>query len=177
MLTIGIAVVRVVLGAFVAAHGVQKLTHFWGGGGLAASTKEFQDDGFVGGKFTAFAAGGVQVAGGTLLIAGFLTPLASAMVIGPMVVATTVKAPVGFWSQDGGYEYPLFLALLGIGVAFTGPGAFSFDHATGLSAWYGQGAWSWVPPVAATAAGVFGGLGARVLLHRPALTTSRGRTL
>src|SRR4051794_22757247 len=39
---IGLLLVRLTLGAFVAAHGVQKLTHFWGGTGLAGSVAEFE---------------------------------------------------------------------------------------------------------------------------------------
>jgi hypothetical protein len=82
------------------------------GGGLAAATREFRDDGFAGGAITAVIAGGTQIAAGFGVALGLLTPLAGAGIIGVMTVAAKVKLTVGFWSQDGGYEYPLFLALL-----------------------------------------------------------------
>ncbi|MGW7823573.1 DoxX family protein [Streptomyces puniciscabiei] len=176
MLALGLLTLRVILGGFVAAHGVQKSTHLWGGGGLEASSKEFRDDGFVGGKLTALAAGGTQLVGGALLIFGLLTPLAAAAVIGTMVVATTVKLRVGFWSQDGGFEYPLFLSLLGIAVAWTGPGDFSLDGVLGLDALYAHRCAAWVVSVIATVAGIACGLATRMLLTRPAPVTPPGKT-
>src|SRR3954466_11642150 len=135
---IGLLLVRMTLGAFVAAHGVQKLTHFWGGTGLAGSVAEFEADGFRGGVVTALMAGLTQAGGGLFLILGLLTPAAAAGVIGVMTVAVTVKMSVGFWSQDGGFEYPLLLALIAAVVAFTGPGGLSFDAVLGIA-----GRWGW----------------------------------
>ncbi|MFF1635566.1 DoxX family protein [Leifsonia sp. NPDC058248] len=163
---IGLLIVRVVLGAFVAVHGIQKTTYLWGGGGLEASSAEFRADGFAGGKATAFIAAGTQIAAGAALVLGLLTPLASAGVIAVMSIATIVKLRRGFWSQDGGYEYPLFLTALGVAVAWTGPGAISLDGVLGLSA-------LWVPVVsiAATLAGLAGAAATYVVLHRRASVT------
>nr|WP_277602102.1 DoxX family protein [Nocardioides sp. KC13] len=154
-------VLRVVLGGFVAAHGIQKLTYWWGGTGLTGSTQEFRDDGFLGGVWTALLAGLTQVGAGVLLIGGLLTPAAATGVIGVMTVATTVKLRSGFWSQDGGFEYPLFLAALGVVVAWTGPGSWSVDEIVGLTAY-------WIPAVslAATVGGIGAALLLRLALHR-----------
>jgi putative oxidoreductase len=158
----GLLVVRMTLGAFVAAHGVQKLTHFWGGTGLAGSVAEFEADGFRGGIVTALAAGVTQVGSGLFLVLGLLTPAAAAGVIGVMTVAVTVKIPVGFWSQDGGFEYPLLLALIAAAVAFTGPGGLSFDAVLGIA-----GRWGWRAAIGAVTMGVVAALLMRVMLHDP----------
>ena len=164
-MAIGLLILRVVLGAFVAMHGIQKATHLWGGGGLEASSAEFRADGFVGGKLTAFIASSTQLAAGVALVAGLLTPLASAGIIAVMGIATIVKLGRGFWSQDGGYEYPLLLTVLGVAVAWTGPGSLSLDAAFGLS-----GFWvAWVS-IAATLAGIAGAAGTYLALHRRSRT-------
>ncbi len=158
---IGLLIVRLVLGAFVALHGIQKATYLWGGGGLEASSAEFRADGFAGGKVTAFIAAGTQIFAGVALVAGLLTPLASAGVIAVMSIATMVKIRHGFWSQDGGYEYPLFLTALGVAVAWTGPGAISLDAALGLSDLWVAGV-----SIAATLAGIVGAVATYFVLHR-----------
>ena len=162
-MAIGLLIIRVVLGALVAVHGIRKATHLWGGGGLDASSAEFRADGFVGGRVTAFIASGTQIAAGIALVAGLLTPLASAGVIAVMGIATIVKLGHGFWSQDGGYEYPLFLTVLGVAVASTaGAGALSLDAALGLSGFWVAGV-----SIAATLAGIVGAALTYLVLHRP----------
>ena len=161
-MAIGLLIIRVVLGALVAVHGIRKATRLWGGGGLDASSAEFRADGFVGGRVTAFIASGTQIAAGIALVAGLLTPLASAGVITVMGIATIVKLGHGFWSQDGGYEYPLFLTVLGVAVAWTGPGALSLDAALGLSGFWVAGV-----SIAATLAGIVGAALTYLVLHRP----------
>jgi putative oxidoreductase len=157
---IGLLLVRMTLGSFVAAHGVQKLTHFWGGTGLAGSVAEFEADGFRGGVVTALMAGLTQVGGGVFLVLGLLTPAAAAGVIGVMTVAVTVKMSVGFWSQDGGFEYPLLLALIAAAVAFAGPGQLSLDAVLGIAGW-----WGWPAATGAVTLGVVAALLMRVVLH------------
>jgi putative oxidoreductase len=161
----GLLVLRVVLGLLVAAHGTQKLTHHLDGDGLAGSIKEFADDGFRGGLLTALVAGSTQVGAGLLMLAGLLTPIASAGIIGVMLVAAGVKLGHGPWAQHDGYEYPLLLAILAGVVAWTGPGAWSLDKVVGLTPW----------PVAVSAVvtgvGVVSAFGTRLVLHRSAART------
>jgi len=160
---LGLLIIRIVLGAFVAAHGIQKLTHLWGGGGLDASAAEFRADGFRGGRVTAVLAGGTQVAAGLAMIGGLLTPAASAGILGVMATATGVKLRAGFWSQDGGFEYPLFLAALAVATAWTGPGRYSLDRLAGLT-----GSWTAAVSAAATVLGIGSALVLRIALHRGA---------
>jgi putative oxidoreductase len=67
------------------------------------------------------------------LATGFLTPLASALVLSVMLVAAiAVHVRQGFFVATGGFEYNLVLGLAGLSVAFTGPGALSIDARLGL---------------------------------------------
>lgn len=96
-----------------------------------------------------------EMAGGLLLAAGFLTPLAGAALISVMVVATvSAHWQKGFFAHSGGFEYTLVLAASALALAFTGPGAISFDRALGIS-WSGSG-WG----LAALLLGLLGGTGA-----------------
>jgi putative oxidoreductase len=157
---IGLLLLRVVTGLLLAGHGVQKVSYHLGGEGLSGGVTEFRDDGFRGGVLTALTAGVSQIGGGLLLTAGAVTPLAAAMGIGVMTVATTVKWHNGLWAQNNGYEYPAFLALTTACLALTGPGRWSVDEAAGRLPWP-----TWLL-VAAIVLGAGGGLLTRVFLHR-----------
>jgi putative oxidoreductase len=39
----------------------------------------------------------------------------------------------GFFTQKGGYEFPLLIGAVALGIAFTGPGKLSVDAALGVS--------------------------------------------
>jgi putative oxidoreductase len=69
-----------------------------------------------------------------LLAAGLLTPLGAAAVVGMMATAiAVVHLRHGFFVTNGGYEYALALGLTAAGLAFTGSGDLSVDHAVGWS--------------------------------------------
>jgi hypothetical protein len=44
-----------------------------------------------------------------------------------LVAIVTVHLGKGFFAQNGGYEYPLVLAVTALTLAFTGPGSLSID--------------------------------------------------
>ncbi|MZG17613.1 RpiR family transcriptional regulator, partial [Streptomyces sp. SID5914] len=50
---------------------------------------------------------------------------------GAMAGAAAVHAPNGFFAQAGGYEYAVSLGLTAAGLAVSGPGRLSLDHALG----------------------------------------------
>ena len=154
----GLFVLRVVLGLLLVGHGSQKLFGRFGGHGLSGTGAFFQSVGFRPGRPMALIAGVTEVGGGLLLILGLLTPLAAASVIGTMVVAGSVHLRSGLWGQNGGYELALLYAIGGVALAFTGPGAWSLDHAVGQTALAGTG---W-----AVAAVLVGGLSGLVLVIR-----------
>src|SRR5574339_301278 len=122
---LGLLLLRVTVGATLAAHGAQKLFGWFGGGGLDATGKAFESLGFVPGRRHAFMAGLVETGGGLLLALGLFTPLAAAIVLSVMIVAAvSVHVRQGFFITSGGFEYNLVLGIAGLALAFTGPGAF-----------------------------------------------------
>ncbi|MFK0023959.1 DoxX family protein [Streptomyces sp. NPDC090798] len=157
----GLLILRLAVGLLFVGHGIQKVSHRLGGHGIEGGAAEFRADGFCGGRLTAAAAGGGQIAAGLLLCAGALTPLAATIAGGVMTVAVTVKWRNGLWVQNNGYEYPLILMLLPAVLMLTGPGRWSVDQAIGLLPW---APW-WA--AAAVGLGVFSGLMTRALLAQP----------
>ena len=128
---IGLLVVRASVGATLAAHGAQKLFGWFGGAGLEATAAGFDSIGFRPGKANALAAGLGEAAGGALLAAGLGTAGAGAAAAATMAVASSTHAPNGFFVNKGGLEFPAVLGAAALGVAFTGPGNLSLDHALG----------------------------------------------
>lgn len=130
----GLLVLRVGFGLTLAAHGLQKLLGWWDGPGWAGWVANVQRMGVRPAKFWAGASLSAEVVGGVLLTLGWFTPLAAAVVVGPMlVVVFGAKWRKGFWNTKGGYEYPLILMLGALGIFGTGPGRISADYLMGLS--------------------------------------------
>lgn len=151
-MSIGLLILRLVVGLTVAAHGAQKLFGWFGGYGLAGTGQFLEQLGFRPGRVQAAQAGIAEFGGGILLTAGFLTPAAAAAVVAVMLVASvSVHIRSGFFAQNGGYEYTLVLGVAALALAFTGPGALSLDQAFGIS----RSGETW--GLATLAAGLIGG--------------------
>ena len=132
-MSIGLLLLRVVVGLTLAAHGAQKLFGWFGGGGIDAVAGHMEGLGFVPGRRSALLAGLAEAGGGTLLALGAVTQLAAAMLVGVMTVAiVSVHLKQGFFVIQGGYEYPMVLGLSAASVAFVGPGRISVDALLGL---------------------------------------------
>ena len=125
---IGLLLLRWAVGLTLAAHGTQKLFGWFGGPGLSATGHFFTVLGFPSSRRHALMAALGETVSGALLAAGFATPVAAALVVSMMLVAiVTVHFGKGFFAQNGGYEYPLVLAVAALTLAFTGPGSLSID--------------------------------------------------
>jgi putative oxidoreductase len=123
---------RVVIGLLLAGHGGQKLFGWFGGHGVEGTGGFFHSLGFRPGKQFAIVAGSSEFVGGSLFAVGFFTPFAAAAIVGVMFNAVAaVHAKNGPWVTNGGWEYPVVIATVAAGVAFTGAGAASFDHLFG----------------------------------------------
>lgn len=128
MFSIGLLIIRVVVGLTLMGHASQKLFGWFGGGGLKATGQGFESMGFKPGATMALLAGLSEFVGGGLFALGLLTPLASLLIFIPMAVATLkVHLPNGFWSSNGGVEYNLVIMAAAVGVAFTGAGNIAID--------------------------------------------------
>lgn len=129
--SLGVGLVRVVLGITLAAHGYGK---FFRGGRIPGTAGWFDSMGMRPGKLHAYLAASTEVGAGLLFAAGLLTPLAAAAMVALMVVAGwTVHREKGFFIVGNGWEYNFIIAVVAIGIATTGPGQFSLDYALGLT--------------------------------------------
>jgi putative oxidoreductase len=153
--SIGLLVLRLVVGLAMAAHGSQKLFGWFGGHGLAGTGGFFEMIGFKPGRFFALMAGTTEVVSGILIAVGFLGPIGPALMLSVMIVAAvSVHLKNGFFAQSGGIEVAVLFAVAAVALAFTGFGRFSIDAVTGLDALF-------TPAIAGIAlvVGVVGGIG------------------
>ncbi|MHC5263418.1 DoxX family protein [Streptomyces sp. UC4497] len=128
---LGLLALRVGTGGVLAVHGAQKLLGWFGGGGVSGTAAGMEAMGYHPPKASAVAAGLGEAGGGVLLALGLATPVGGAAAAGTMAGAAAVHAPNGFFATSGGYEYPAFLGFAAAGLAVTGPGRYSLDHALG----------------------------------------------
>jgi len=136
-MTVGLLVLRALVGTLFAGHGSQKLFGWFGGGGLRESGKFFEKLGFRPGLAFAALAGLGELVGGLLLAFGLFVPVAALLVAGVMASAiAAVHWKRGLWNQNGGLEFPLVLATVGFAVAAIGPGRLSLDNVFGID-WHG----------------------------------------
>src|SRR5512143_238144 len=164
-LSVGILVVRLVLGLLLAAHGSQKLLGWFGGYGLTGTGGFFESLGFRPGRLFAAVAALTEMGSGLLIALGFLGPVGPALMLSVMIVAAvSVHLQHGIFAASNGIEVPLLYGVAAFALALTGPGLFSLDAAFGLNA-------LWTPGFAlvALAVGIAGGIG-NLVLRRPAPT-------
>ena len=129
--------IRLVVGSTMLMHAYN---HYFLGGRLAGTASWFESLGLRPGALQAWASIATEVAAGTGLILGLLTPFACAAAIGPMAVAGIVAhRRNGYFVFRDGYEYVLMIAVVATAIALTGPGRASLDHAIGLDAHLGGG--------------------------------------
>ena len=129
---LGLALLRTIVGGLFLGHGLQKLAGRFGGHGLAGTGAFFEALGLRPGRAHAAAAGTAETAGGALLVAGALTPVAGALLSGTMITAIRkVHGPKGPWASEGGYEYNLTLLAAVFLLADVGPGSWSLEGLLG----------------------------------------------
>jgi len=165
-LSIGLLVVRVVIGFIMAAHGAQKLLGWWGGYGLRGTGQFFEQLGFQPGPAFAAAASVSEIVSGLLVAFGFLGPIGPALMISVMIVATmTVHWEHGLFAANNGIELPLLYGATAFGLALTGFGEYSVDALLGFAGRWSAG-FTWIVLVL----GVAGGFLNLALRRRPAVT-------
>ncbi len=162
-MNIGRVLARATIGGLFIGHGTQKLFGWFGGPGIEGTTGTMEKLEMDPPRENALAAGIAETAGGALLAAGALMPVAGAMVTGTMATAIRkVHFDKGLWNTSGGYEFNLTLVAAVIALIDAGPGRPAVDEALGLEL-KGSG-WA----LAALAAGVGGSAAAIELARRAA---------
>ncbi|GAA4691422.1 hypothetical protein GCM10023215_30400 [Pseudonocardia yuanmonensis] len=130
---VGLLVVRLALGFVLFVHGTQKLFAWFHGPGMVKAPMIFEGLGQRPGPAMARLAATCELAAAVLLALGAAVPLGVAIAVGTMLVAgfaATLKAG-RVWAAAGGGELPFVLAVMAATLAFTGPGGWSLDAATG----------------------------------------------
>jgi putative oxidoreductase len=129
-LNLGLFLLRAVVGPVFAFHGFAKI---YRGGRLDGTARWFDSMGMRPGHIHARAAAFGELATGTCLLLGLLTPLAGLGLVALMSVAVwTVHRGSGLLVTKNGWEYNLVLATIGVTLATTGPGEWSLDQAFGI---------------------------------------------
>jgi putative oxidoreductase len=160
-------ILRVAIGTTMLAHGCN---HAFGGGRFPGTARWFESIGIRPGLMNAWAATLTEVGGGILLIAGLITPLAAAGVIGTMTVALIanhLKNGYFIFRRGEGYEYVLNLILASAALAAIGGGRLSLDHVVGfhVNGWGGL--------LLAIGPGVGGAFGLLAACWRPSSVPTR----
>ena len=124
-------ILRFALGSVFLAHGIKHAR------GRQKTTNWFGSIGFRQPGFQWLASTATELGVGVLLLAGALTTLAAAGIIGVMFVAYwTVHRHAGYWvtaRPDEGWEYVFTLSLAALALAILGPGTISIDDPMGVA--------------------------------------------
>lgn len=124
--SLGLLLLRIVVGAIFAAHGAQKIFEFT----IPGTIGSFADMGVPLPEIAAPAVAFIELGGGILLILGLFTRVAGILLAGDMIVAlVTVHLPAGLWVGEGGYEFVAVLGAAALALALTGAGRISLDGA------------------------------------------------
>lgn len=138
-MALGLLLLRLLLAALLAGHACQKAFGWFRGQGIDGTARTFESWGFRPGRPHVLMATACELTGALLLALGLLTPLASAVVVGTMIVAASANFGNGLWAHLGGYEVAFVYGALAFVLAVTGPGAWSLDAAAGLGRLSGPG--------------------------------------
>jgi putative oxidoreductase len=141
----GLLLLRIAVGAIMAAHGAQKLFGWWGGPGMSGTAGMCSSLAYRAPFLMACGLAVAEFGGGLSLATGSLTPLGALAVTVVMLNAIyVIHWPRGFFAANGGYEFNLLIAASAVALAAIGPGRFSIDHAIGWDddisgVWWGVG--------------------------------------
>jgi putative oxidoreductase len=114
---IAISVIRVLVGFFIAYHGLEVFD--------ADKMKEYVKwDIFKDAYFMPYLGKGAEFAGGALLMVGLFTRLSCLIIIGTFTYITFFIGNGKFLMED---QHPFLFALLGVLFFLLGPGSFSLD--------------------------------------------------
>ncbi len=120
---LGVALLRIALGAVLLAHGALKFIVFT----LPGTAAFFASQGFP--AWSAYLVAPAEVIGGLALIVGFQTRAVAVLALPILLGALSVHLGNGwlFSAPKGGWEFPAFLTVAMLAQALLGSGAASVD--------------------------------------------------
>lgn len=128
--SVGLLILRIVVGLIFVGHGSQKMFGWFGGKGIPGQAGFIDTLGVRPARLFALISAAGEFFGGLGVALGLLTPVAAAGILGSMAVAIVkVHWAKGFWNTRGGYEFPLILATTSFVIGLVGPGVYSLDYA------------------------------------------------
>lgn len=133
--SLGLLLLRISLGTIFIAHGSQKLLGAFGGQGLGATIKAFEEGLGIPPALTLLVVI-TEFAGGIAVVCGFLTRLAALGIASVMAVAIyMVHGANGFFlnarcvpGQGHGIEFNVALMGMALALVFMGAGSWSIDR-------------------------------------------------
>jgi putative oxidoreductase len=136
-MSVGMLLLRIVVGTLFIGHGTRKLFGWFGGRGRRGTAELVGSLGYHPPTTMAILLGLAETVGGMLLFLGLLTPVGTALIVGVMVSAIlVVHAPNGVWNTNGGLELPLVYIVASLASALA-PGRFSLYRGRGID-WDGR---------------------------------------
>ena len=123
--------IRLGLAAVMIAHGAQKVLGSFNGPGFKAFIGGNTPFGFMRPAWLWLALAALsELVGGLLVGLGFLTRVGAFFIACVMLTAVVgVHLPGGFFASNRGYEYPLVLLAMAVGLLISGGGQASVDKA------------------------------------------------
>jgi putative oxidoreductase len=129
----GLLALRMVLGLYMMAHGVQKLLGWFGGYGLNGTSVFFEQLGFRPARAFVVIAAVTEVTSGALVAAGLFGPVGPALMLSVLIVAAvSVHWANGWFVTSNGIEHPVIFAVGALALGLSGPGVFSLDAILGF---------------------------------------------
>ncbi len=125
--------IRLGLAAVMIGHGSQKVLGVFSGPGFKTFTSGNTPFTFMRPAWLWLGAAALsEFLGGILVGLGFLTRIGAFFIACTMLTAIAgVHWPKGFFGANGGYEYPLVLLAMALGLLISGGGAASVDYTVG----------------------------------------------
>jgi putative oxidoreductase len=124
MMSLGLLIIRLVVGLTFAAHGSQKMFGWFKGPGLKRFSEALKAMNVKPPVLGAFLAALAEIVAGLFIAAGVWLGFAAVLVVITMLVAIIKVHGKNGYLQQGGYEYNLHLIAVAIGLALIGPGKY-----------------------------------------------------
>ena len=129
---IGLLLLRFAVGGTFFAHGMQIVSGLWGGQGIDAFARSLEGFGYQQAAILAWVAGITAVAGGALVVLGFLTPLAATGLLALMINSVALKFGNGFFVASpagaNAVELDVVLGMAAAALVLTGAGRIALDR-------------------------------------------------